>query len=111
MFHAPELCMAANGVVVDRMETIQITPDRQVRVMALNNGQATGIYWLQSGKSMTDSFGERYWRYLWSNEKEWYMISIIINKPLAFRQDVVEKIIEPFYVAVSGKNYEITIVQ
>jgi exosortase O len=105
MFHAPELCMAANGVVVDKMETIRIAPDRQVRVMALNNGQATGIYWLQSGKSMTDSFGGRYWRYLWSNEKEWHMVSIIINKPLPFKPNVIEKIIEPFYAAVSGSNY------
>ncbi len=111
MFHAPELCMAANGVVVDKMETIKIAPDRQVRVMALNNGQATGIYWLQSGKSMTDSFGERYWRYLWSNEKEWYMVSIIINKPLSFKPNLIEKIIGPFYAALSGSNYETTIVQ
>ncbi|MBA4366382.1 MAG: exosortase O [Desulfobacterium sp.] len=111
MFHAPELCMAANGIVVDKMETIRITPDRRVRVMVLNGGQVTGIYWLQSGKYMTDSFGERYWRYLWTNEKKWHMVSIIIDKPLSFTSDVIEKVIEPFYAAVSESNYESTIVQ
>lgn len=101
MFHAPELCMTANGVAVDNMRTITISSNRRARIMSLNNGQAVGIYWLQSRTFMTDSFGERYWRYLWSGEKEWNMISIVVNKPPSYKLDDIENIIEPFYSALS----------
>lgn len=103
MFHAPELCMAAHGVVIDQMETLSLDPTRQIRVMSLNNGQAIGIYWLQSGTEMTDDFLKRYWRYLWSGEKEWTLFSIVLFSPLPSRENFLKDIVIPLYSSTQEK--------
>lgn len=97
MLHAPELCMTANGITVDTMTTVRITPTLQIRVLSLNQGLLTGIYWLQSGTDTTDNFGERYWRYVWLQEKNWRMIAFIINQPYPIESNMMKKLTQTLY--------------
>ena len=111
MFHAPELCMVANGITVNEMKSVRITPFLQVRLLSLNKGQSTGIYWLQSGNYTTDNFGERYWRYLWSKEKNWRMISLIIDKPYPIQLDTIAKLTNLLYFELSQNTHETALIQ
>ena len=111
MFHAPELCMAANGIMVDAMKTVKITPTLQVRVLSLNQGQLTGIYWLQSGNDTTDSFGERYWRYFWRQEKNWRMISLIINQSYPIGSSEMNKLTKILYSELARNTHETILIQ
>jgi exosortase O len=111
MFHAPELCLVANGITVTEMKTVKITPSLQARILSLNHGQATGIYWLQSKNYTTDNFGERYWRYLWSKEKDWRMISLIIDKPYPIQSDTIANLTKLLYFELSRDTYETALIQ
>jgi exosortase O len=111
MFHAPELCMAANGITVDAMTTVRITPALQVRLLSLNKGQLTGIYWLQSGNETTDSFGERYWRYFWLQEKNWWMIAFMINQPYPMESNRMNNLTKTLYLELTRNSYETAIIQ
>lgn len=111
MFHAPELCIAANGITVDAMTTVWITPALQVRLLSLNKGQLTGIYWLQSGNETTDSFGERYWRYFWLQEKNWRMIAFMINQPYPIESNQMNNLTKTLYFELTRNSYETAIIQ
>ncbi len=91
-FHAPELCMAANGIAVEKMKTVEISPGLKVRILSLSGGRRTGIYWLQTGKFTTDSFTERYWRYIWWKNKDWSMVSMILDVPFETGIEEIKKL-------------------
>ena len=93
MFHAPELCMVAGGVKVDSMRTLQIG-ENHFRLLSLNQGSATGIYWLQSGDHATDDFTSRYLQYILSKKKKWSMISMILQTPYSPNNIIVENLIK-----------------
>ncbi|KOR31789.1 hypothetical protein TI05_11395 [Achromatium sp. WMS3] len=80
MFHAPELCMVANGILVDSMQTMSMGSN-SFRLLSLNQGTATGIYWLQSANFVTDDFGVRYWQYIFNKDKDWRMVVVILQIP------------------------------
>ena len=103
MFHAPELCMAAGGIKVDSMRTVQIGENR-FRLLSLNQGSATGIYWLQSGNHATDNFASRYLQYILNKKKKWSMISMVLQTPYPPENIVVEDLIKTVFKNGTEKN-------
>jgi len=96
MFHAPELCMAANGVHVDKTQTV-FHDHQRYRVMSLNQGTTTGLYWLQSNRETTDNFIQRYLDYIVSHKKNWRMVSIVLNKKYDGENLSLEELMNTIY--------------
>jgi exosortase O len=82
-FHAPELCLVAAGIPVDRMESRQLTPAIPARWLTVQRGSQSATYWLQSSRQTTDNFLSRFWDYLVHRDRTWTLVSILFDQAQA----------------------------
>jgi exosortase O len=78
-YHAPELCFAASGIAVNRIEKRQLTPDVTARWLSLNNNQLSATYWLQSPQLTTDNFISRIVSDITQKNHSWVLVSILFD--------------------------------
>ena len=85
--HAPEVCFSANGYVVHDMSTILMGPERPIRTLHVGAHRQQAFYWMQSRATVTDSFLDRFNRYVFAAENDWIMVTILLDpdqeRPLA----------------------------
>lgn len=80
-YHAPELCLLGNGLKVDTMQPLQLSPQVLGRWLSINNGTMAATYWFQSPQRTTDDFLTRLWGGMTRKDRLWVMVSVLFDRP------------------------------
>ena len=80
-YHAPELCLLGNGLKVDTMQSLQLSPQVLGRWLSINNGTMAATYWFQSPRRTTDDFLTRLWGGITRKDRMWVMVSVLFDRP------------------------------
>ncbi|MCU0543797.1 MAG: exosortase O [Oscillatoriaceae cyanobacterium Prado104] len=99
-YHAPELCFAASGITVNRMETKQLTTAVTARWLSLQNSQLSATYWLQSSHQTTDNFLSRIGSDLTHKDRTWVLVSILFDSPVNSESQEVKDFTETIHATV-----------
>ncbi|PSB35283.1 exosortase O [Chlorogloea sp. CCALA 695] len=79
-YHAPELCLVGNGLKIDTMKPLQLSPQVLGRWISINNGTMAATYWFQSPKHTTDDFLTRLWGGMTRKDRLWVMVSVLFDR-------------------------------
>ncbi len=80
-YHAPELCLLGNGLKIDTMQSLQLSPQVLGRWISINNGTMAAAYWFQSPKHTTDNFLTHLWGRMTRKDPIWVMVSVLFDRP------------------------------
>lgn len=79
-YHAPELCLLGNGLKIDTMQPLQLSPQVLGRWIAINNGTMAAAYWFQSPQHTTDNFLTHLWGRITRKDPIWVMVSVLFDR-------------------------------
>ena len=79
-YHAPELCLLGNGLKIDTMQPLQLSPQVLGRWLSINNGTMAATYWFQSPQRTTDDFLTRLWGGMTRKDRLWVMVSVLFDR-------------------------------
>jgi len=85
--HLPEQCLAASGLDVAATYTRLIDADFPVRHVELRRATGHAAYWFQSSERVTDDFTDRLWAGLTSGEADWALVSVLLDRAPAPRDE------------------------
>jgi exosortase O len=79
--HPPEICLAAGGFRIERMEDLSGGEIGSFRVLSLDHGSRTNLYWFQSRSRATPDLADRVLADVAGREKRWVLVSVLIDTP------------------------------
>jgi exosortase O len=99
--HAPELCLAAFGYHIDRMDGEALTPTVTGRWLTLDGGTKTASYWFQSATRTTDDFFVRFWGEVFRKDPTWTMVSIVFDQSHSTTEPAVQSFLNVVHDAIA----------
>ena len=98
--HAPELCLTAIGYKIAPVVQRLITPKVTARLLSLDGGTKSAVYWFQSATRTTDDFFSRFGDEVLRRESSWTMVSMVFDRAVAPDAPTVKAAIEQTHDAI-----------
>lgn len=81
--HPPEICLASAGVKIGAIRDLELgAPNRRARLISLDGGARTALYFYASEGVTTGDIMERVFADVLHGDRRWVMVSILIDRPV-----------------------------
>jgi exosortase O len=94
--HPPELCLASSGAKIDDIQELELGPHRRARLLSIDGGTRTALYFYQSGEETTGDILGRIFSDVFSGSHRWVLVSILIDRPVAAGDPRLNDLFESF---------------
>lgn len=94
--HPPEICLASAGAKIGPLRELTLGEHRRARLISIDGGARTALYFYASGGETTGDIVERIYADVFTGDRRWVMVSILIDRPVDAEDPALLELYEQF---------------